>query len=316
MSEGTVRSIEECAASIRALRTTIEALADPFRQAIDGLSKAMPDPKVSDEYWCLVAHADSLVRVRLFTEQNFNYIESIGLLGVTRYLFELVVWLKLMHQDTRYGLVYYHELLDKQRRYYADLRDHLERETRLLRAVGVEEDQAMRERVAAGAGVADQASAAAGVQETIGQVSRGIDGKVARAFTLYGDQARINGYALQAHLVAKEVLPNILESLSVAEAELFALKRAMSADVQSLVPKKWEWKRQSSLAGMEDEYNFIYTYTSRLLHATPPSVTTNKKNLEPDEVRVFLKYCHVRLLDVIEMATAALGTAQAPTGPE
>lgn len=53
---------------------------------------------------------------------------------------------------------------------------------------------------------------------------------------------------------------------------------------------------------MKDEYDFIYAYASRLLHATPASLTTNQKNLEPDEMRVFLKYIRVRLFDEIEMA--------------
>ncbi len=53
---------------------------------------------------------------------------------------------------------------------------------------------------------------------------------------------------------------------------------------------------------MEHEYDFIYSYTSRLLHATPASLTTDQKNLEPREVLVFLRYVHVRLLEIIDMA--------------
>ena len=54
---------------------------------------------------------------------------------------------------------------------------------------------------------------------------------------------------------------------------------------------------------MEEEYDFIYSYTGKLLHATPASLTTNQKNLEPNEVLGFLKYVHARLLDVIQMVT-------------
>ncbi len=106
-----------------------------------------------------VAHIDALVRVQPFTEQNFNYIESVGLLGATRYLFELVGWLKLMEQDERYGLVYYHEPLQKQRRYYADLRDHLKREVALLTTLHDEEERLMNERLAEIARLVDPAAA-------------------------------------------------------------------------------------------------------------------------------------------------------------
>ncbi len=57
------------------------------------------------------------------------------------------------------------------------------------------------------------------------------------------------------------------------------------------------------------QYNFIYTYASKLLHATPASLTTNQKNLEPEEMRVFLKYVYVRLVDIIETGEQVLAAA-------
>ena len=60
---------------------------------------------------------------------------------------------------------------------------------------------------------------------------------------------------------------------------------------------------------MLDEYSFIYGYTSKLLHATPASLTTDQKNLEANEMGVFLRYIYVRLLDVIEMAENQLAAS-------
>ena len=48
--------------------------------------------------------------------------------------------------------------------------------------------------------------------------------------------------------------------------------------------------------------SFIYTYTSLLMHATPVSIITDQKNLELGEIRMFLKYALVRIIDVIRMA--------------
>ena len=62
---------------------------------------------------------------------------------------------------------------------------------------------------------------------------------------------------------------------------------------------------------MEAEYEYIYRYTSRLLHATPTSFYTTSKNLEPSEVRLFLDYVYVRLLDVIDLVTALVVRAEA-----
>lgn len=52
--------------------------------------------------------------------------------------------------------------------------------------------------------------------------------------------------------------------------------------------------------GLADEYDFIYTFSSKLLHATPASITTNQKNLELSELAVFLKYIYVKIGDTLE----------------
>jgi hypothetical protein len=51
--------------------------------------------------------------------------------------------------------------------------------------------------------------------------------------------------------------------------------------------RDWRWKEQAAIAGMSEQYEFIYSFTSRLLHATPVSLTTNQKLLEPGEMHCF-----------------------------
>jgi hypothetical protein len=53
---------------------------------------------------------------------------------------------------------------------------------------------------------------------------------------------------------------------------------------------------------LTDEYDYLYTFASKLLHATPASITTDHKNLEPSELVVFLKYISVKLVDLVENA--------------
>jgi len=80
-----------------------------FRGRIErlGTTNDLSSLQQSGRYWRMVAFVDSLVRLRLFLEHNFNYIETMGMLSVARYMLELTVWLKLLERDTRYGLVYY-----------------------------------------------------------------------------------------------------------------------------------------------------------------------------------------------------------------
>mgnify|MGYP003604510971 FL=1 len=50
------------------------------------------------------------------------------------------------------------------------------------------------------------------------------------------------------------------------------------------------------------EYDFIYAFTSKLRHATPASITTDQKNLEPAEMVVFLRYIDVKIQDILDLA--------------
>jgi len=100
-------------AKIRDLRGTLELLAGPFRT--EDADKSFD--RLSADHWRRNTYGNALVRLRLFTENNFSYIETLGLLAVARYIFELSVWLRLIEKDLRYALVFYSELLKNQRWY-------------------------------------------------------------------------------------------------------------------------------------------------------------------------------------------------------
>ena len=138
------------------------------------------------------------------------------------------------------------------------------------------------------------------------EITRRIDEEAARKFSLYADQAKTNGYGFQAYLVETKVLPEYSKAVADLEQKLKGFENDTPSEVKALVSTRWRWDKQAECVGMRDEYDFIYGYASRLLHATPASLTTNQKNLEPDEMRVFLKYIRVRSLDVIEMAEKLL----------
>jgi hypothetical protein len=72
--------------------------------------------------------------------------------------------------------------------------------------------------------------------------------------------------------------------------------------VLKIAKAKWDWSQRANEVGMQNQYEFLYRYTSRLLHATPTSFFTDQKNLEPPEVIVFLDYVYVSLLDCLELA--------------
>jgi len=97
-------------------------------------------------------------------------------------------------------------------------------------------------------------------------------------------------------------VPEIEASLAGIDSERAAFDARIQVDVKRMVPNTWQWRRMAQRVGLTDEYDFIYTFSSKLLHATPASISTDQKNLELSELVVFLKYIDKKIVDNIEMA--------------
>lgn len=251
--------------------------------------------------WCISVVGDSLIRLRLFTEQNFHFIETMGVIAVARYTFELSVWLKLFKLDQNYGLVYHSQLLDTQRKYWKDYRAQLNREISLLKRFQQQEDDAHTEVLTDIAGIIDPDECNTLLSD-IRAASDAVDKEAARHFSIYVEQAKFNGYGYQASLVTQKAVPKIDAKIAKIDSEQQAFDLRLTGDVQALIPNRWQWRKMAIEVDLVDEYDFIYTFASKLLHATPASITTNQKNLVLPELLLFLKYINVKLLDVLDLA--------------
>ena len=137
MEERTKHNVEQLVHSICSRRASLDAVAQRLRtpEILAAFNKS------DYNSWCTSVAGDSLVRLRIFTEQNFNFIETIGVVAVARYILEMSVWLLLFKLDSRYGLVYYNQLLDTQQRYLQAMGAQLVREVALLRAFAKREKE-------------------------------------------------------------------------------------------------------------------------------------------------------------------------------
>jgi hypothetical protein len=140
------QSLEDLITEIGALKTSLDSLIAEFRAAVTRLEvDGMPTARRSGQFWVAAAFTNALVRLRLFVEHNFDYLETLGVLAVTRYVFELTVWLRLLHKNPSCGRVYYRELVTQQMKHYEDLRNHLLREIAFLRSVDKQEKELLTE---------------------------------------------------------------------------------------------------------------------------------------------------------------------------
>ena len=277
--------------------------------SLDTLAQQLRAPAIVNAFdkwdhnsWCIAVAGDSLVRLRLFTEQNFNVVETMGVVAVARYTFEVMVWLRLFTLDRRYGLVYFDQLLATQQRFFQDTLAQLQREVVWFNELEQKETASHKEalknidRARAGDGPSQELLSA------LSAVSVEIDAEAARRFSIYAQAARTNGYGFQADLVETKELPRARQTLADIAAERDAFESRVAHGIKDLRPDRWLWRPMAQKVGRADEYDYLYSFASKLLHATPASITTDQKNLEVPEMEMFLKYIDVTIGDVLALA--------------
>ena len=231
--------------------------------------------------------AEALGRCQILVTNNVIVLETLGIISLTRYVFELLVWMKTIHETPLTSLRFFILLMKDGEAHTSQHIAQLEAEAQFLDEIEKRDDEKAR--------------------------MDAIDYEARRHFTAYAADARVNGYGFQAYLIRGK-------AKVAAQADLEAKRKARLDFVnrfgQPLIDEaggvsRWVWRDAAKAVKMEAEYEYIYRYTSRLLHATPTSFYTTSKNLEPSEVRLFLDYVYVRLLDVIDLVTALVVRAEA-----
>jgi hypothetical protein len=257
-------------------------------------------------FWARQAFVDALERLRGLVEEDLGAATTMQLLACTRYVFELTVWLRSIDADDRFAHAYCGDIIRNQISYHRDLRSHLTREAQWLRNIGEEETRIQGERLELAMQIPDEVTRNARLVEVMNEVTTEIDAHAARTFSVYGYDATFNSYEFQAYLVETKALP-LLDQRLMALDDLDAHFEATAAsDAVAVLGKgrKLNWKDRSTAVGMAEEYAFIYSYASRLLHATPSSITTSMQALDQGEVLTFLRYLSVRVSDILELAKA------------
>jgi hypothetical protein len=138
-------------------------------------------------------------------------------------------------------------------------------------------------------------------------IETAIDGQARRSFSLYAKQAKTNGFGFQAHLLRTQGISELEDQILTVSAERNDFDERCRPEVLKLAQSRWDWSKRASEVNMQNQYEFLYRYTSRLLHATAGSVFTDQKNLELAEILVFLDYVYVTMLDSLELAETRIG---------
>ena len=287
---------------IKSLHSPLDVASKSFDDIIEGFENkhSFESLRVNAEYWTTQAYRNTLIKLRLIVENNFRYVETLNVLATTRYVFEVLVWIRLLKSDPDFGLVFYWKLIKDQLEHHKRLREKLEREILFFQSLRNEEskltmntvDRLLKD---------DKKPSPDDFSKAFSFVQEEIDRRARRYFSAYIDQAKINGYGFQAHLIETKVIPDLINIIKKIETDRDEFNKNCPNAALKKCKAYWNWKDHAKTVGMEKAYDFIYSYSSRLLHAAPSSILTDQKNLEPDEVVLFLDYTYVSMIDVLDL---------------
>lgn len=289
--------INEIIQEIKNQQGMFDNLVKLFNEAI----KRKPVGKLNMEQWCHIAFKDSLAKLSIITENNFNSIETFSLVSTARYVCELNIRLALIVRDSRYGLAYYGQLINDQVDYWRSFKEQLEREIVFLQSLEQDEKELYSQKISELRVINDEGLKKEKAATLVTDVFKVIDDKASRKFSIHAEQAKINGYGFQPQLINKKQLPEVILNLNLVQEEKILYESSVQEEIIKL-SKNWRWKDKAKETNTLDEYEFIYTFTSRMLHATPANITTNYKLLSHQEMIMFLKYINAKFKDINELS--------------
>jgi hypothetical protein len=302
---------------------TPEQLRDEFRQLVAdrlpdlrartqgakvGLgftSRASGQPVDLGAEWSLEAQLGTLSKLETIFRDDREY-QGTELVAVARYMFENLVWLKLFVEDLEWGVRFYGQFLQQ---HVADLRRaivKMEAEAAMFDAADAEEDADARDVLSSleRAGDDDLERSAERAMSALDGRRQALDRRIRRTFSLFAASARFNGYGWQAHLIRTRHLPRHQGQLDVMSRRLAEFEaRIGDADRVQRAYRRMNWKDAAKQVGLLEHYEFLYAYTSTMLHATPMSIVTEKQ-LTSGEHTMLMEYLVVAAGDILDSVAA------------
>lgn len=306
------RRLASIVSELSHLRPSFETAIRRFDDRVSAVEEFVADIdklKFGADFWVEAAYRNAMIRLRMLIEDNFRYIETLSVLATARYVFETLVWLKLMRRCPKYGLIFHGRVISGQLQHFESLKRRLEDEINLFRKLEQQESEllesSLRELANTVEGISSDQVAA-----VTASLRDEFDQKARRHFSLYAEDARQNGFGFQSHLIQTQVIPNIDAQIRKLMEYRTAFTEGCAPDVRKKLNEHWNWNAEAKRVDMQAQYEFIYSFTSRLLHATPVSIFTDQKNLEVAEIVMFLEYVYVSMLDALDLAKIQSGSGK------
>lgn len=284
MDKHVVR-IKRIVGEISSLRPRVDRTIDALKNKIEREHKDISDANAfaHPDYWRLDAYDNGMKKIRLMIEENFIFVNTFGTLATTRYILELLIWCRLLEKDTEtYACWYAAQLIADQLQHNQAQLAKIEAEIALFKTLQDKEQLAIANVLEVQKNTTPLTSDS--FAKSMNLVTEEIDRLARRRFSLYLEQAKTNGYGYQADYMEKKCVPHFADLIKKCEHSRETAKVQMSKWPNN---KKWIWKDEAKNAQLSEQFDFVYGYASRLLHAKPVSFGTNQQKLEANEIAMF-----------------------------
>ena len=252
------------------------------------------------DMWCWTVMGHSLEKLNHLILNSVR-IDTFSLVSTTRFVFELATWLILFDRNSDYGFLYRREMLESHIQHDERLIDQSRREIKLLKEFDELESQMMESEIKRLITIEDPELLQREKAEFLDKIHETVDALAARKFSVFAEDAKQNGYGFQAVLV-ESLIAAAEARLATNKQTLEQFQRSLSDTTKRLIEKKRPWSKKCKTAGLIDEYRFVYSMTSRFLHASPIGISTNQKHLTIEELNTLLKFINVKTQDCIALA--------------
>lgn len=247
-------------------------------------SKKIAPIEYPEMYWRIVGIHDSIKIFRRFCESDIVSLDSLLLAQKARYFFEVALWVRALATPSYNAKLYYEYLLHKKRDSYQELILYFDTEIHQLELTQKAFELHLQKRAIADASLGRPFSTAT-VKETIKE----FDDYSNHRFSIFRRFSSGN-YAFYASHIRSSSLTSYKSDLEQTKQEIADLEALINRKI-ALPPKTAHFAKS---VGMQAEYNFIFKLTSKLLHATPLSISTDMQEISEQENLIFVEYIRAK----------------------
>jgi len=260
--ENLAKQTELKAQEIRQVADLLNAAISEFGRIVSAFGKGKTDlilDDMPDDYFAMDGIFSSLLRMREITNINLMTVSELELSAAVRFVFEMSLWFSFLCGPAGNGKRYFAHVALENKKHLEKEIDHLMYEVENLRSADAQLTIQLREL----AETAVRTRRPPHGESEIRQVVANCHGAFVKKFSIYGEAVREGDFKGTADHIETVLLPDNRRLLAEVEQRIETL-RSSGVQVTSI-----KTKPLAELAGMTQEYLWLFSHTSRKIHAEP-----------------------------------------------